>query len=195
LLENCLLRYKPDLVILNLNSTDMTDTYKRGGNERYDTEGNYHVVKGPWWEFFFASSYIVRAITLHALHYSWNLTTPGEQKLIDAKVIKQISAKVSEYLALAQKKRFTLLLVLQPLSGELNNSSFISELNIAKGVRKIDLTPAFTDSVKNANGNTTAFYWPMDGHFNSRGYHAEAAIIYHDYFLSQNLDSAKADAK
>jgi hypothetical protein len=41
LFTRCLLQYKPDLVILNLNSTDIGDVISRGCSERFDTQGNF----------------------------------------------------------------------------------------------------------------------------------------------------------
>jgi len=189
LLKRCLLKYKPDLVILNLNSTDVNDIFLRGGPERFDTNGNYYPKTGPWWEFYFGTSFIVRAITLHALHYSWNLVTAEEQAKIDTKIIAQISKKLNDYQALANEEHFKFLLTLQPLQNELNDSSFVSRLRVAADINKIDLTPALADSIKCEHGNKALYYWPLDGHFTGRGYNAEAAIIYHHYFSPVVSDS------
>jgi lysophospholipase L1-like esterase len=187
LLNHCLLKYKPDLVILNLNSTDVGDIMCRGGYERYDGHGNCRPKRGgPWWDFFFGSSYILRLLVLDILHYNWQLQ-PGAAENI---AMTAIAGKVSDYQALAKKEHFTFLLVLQPLQNELNNkSNFISKLKIDSAILKIDLTPILINKIREQHGTTTFFYYPKDGHFNSRGYGVVAKAIYDSYFKADRDDS------
>jgi len=182
LLTRCLVKYKPDLVILNLNSTDVGDIMCRGGYERYDSKGNCHPKEGgPWWEFFFGASYIVRLIVLNVLHYNWQL----QPKIAELKALSEISKKISDYQGIAKKEHFAFLLVLQPLQSELNEqSSFTAKLKIDSGIRNVDLTSILVDKIKEQHGKTSLFYYPLDGHFNARGYGVEADAIYNTYFKS-----------
>ena len=190
MLKNCLLAYKPDLVILNLNSSDISDITYRGGDERFDEHGNFNPKRGPWWEFYFASSYIVRGILLRIFHYNWQLQSPSEQKTSYNIVLAEISDKLDSFQALAHKEHFAFLLILQPLQNELgHNDNFISKLKVNAAIPKIDLTDTFSNEIKANKGKTDLFYWPIDGHFTSRGYALEATTIYKNYFKTQYFDS------
>jgi hypothetical protein len=183
LFYKCLLKYKPDLVILGLNSTDVSDVMFRGAFERYDSFGRYHPMKGPWWEFFFGTSYIVRMFILNVLHYNQHLLSENEEKIEQVKVMSAISKKLDDYRLLAQKMNFAFLLVLQPMPDELNGgSTFISKLKVDSAIDTVDLTGALIDSIKQSNNDISLFYWPRDGHLTSRGYLATAEIIYDKYF-------------
>ena len=185
LLSRCLLKYKPDLVILNLNSTDVGDVVLRGGDERLGQYDKYRLKKGPWWDFFYGSSFIVRAIALNVFHYSWTLMSPQEESIARIKAISEISKKINDYQVLSQKEHFAFLLVLQPLREDLKDTSFASAINIDSTIQKINLTPFFIDRVKKEGNNLNRFYWPIDGHFTPYGYGFEAEIIYDNYFLNK----------
>ena len=190
LLAHCLLKYKPDAVILNLNSTDINDIVFRGAYERYDAKGNFVGKKGPWWEPLFGSSYLVRLVTLKALHYNWQLMSAHQQQDENEKAYKAISQKIDDYQALAQKNGFEFFLVLQPLKEELKpNTNILENIRVPSSVKYLDLTHQMLmdQLVSLTQEKATDYYWPIDGHFTTRGYKMEGEAIYGRYF-SSNAD-------
>ncbi|HOE05286.1 MAG TPA: SGNH/GDSL hydrolase family protein, partial [Bacteroidales bacterium] len=58
-LENKLMKYSPDLVILCINLTEPIDIIGRGGFERFSKQGIVFKT-GPWWECIYAASHFSR---------------------------------------------------------------------------------------------------------------------------------------
>jgi ABC-type multidrug transport system fused ATPase/permease subunit len=182
LLTRCLLVYKPDLVILDLNSTDLGDVSRAGGDERFDSNGIFHRKTGPWWEFAFGSSYIVRLFALKLFHYDWQFNSPAEQIQEQAIALKNISKKINAFQVLATKNNFKFLLVLQPLYYDLTNSDPYSGLQIDSSIRRVNLYPYFKEKMIVQGEPQDKHYWPIDGHFKSYGYGEMAEEIYRNYF-------------
>ena len=180
LLEKCLLNYHPDVVMLNLNSTDINDVMMRGGNERYDRNGAYVGRKGPWWEYLFGSSYIARLVAFKVFHINWQLMTDGQLKKEEAEAVNKISKKIGEYQKLADEKHFKFLLLLQPIMPELTGTDkpWVG-LQVPDNVRTIYLADDF---LKLDKASIEKLYWVTDRHFNSRGYDFEANSICNKYF-------------
>ena len=182
LLSRCLLKYKPDLVILNLNSTDIYETMMRGSFDRFDAEGNFHRPRGPWWEFAFGSSYIVRLVVLNLLHYDFTLINPHQYRYGQQQFIDLMARKVDDYYRLSKEQHFDFLLVVQPLQNELEgDDNFAQKLHIDKAIKKIDLTRYLNEQVK-VYPPKSKYYWPIDGHFTATGYDLEAKVICRQYF-------------
>ncbi len=192
LFDRCLLKYKPQLVILNLNSTDINDCIYRGCGERFDAQGHFHCKKGPWWEFFFGCSYIVRLIVLNFLHYDWQLLSPAAQKNEEEIVLTEIGKKINDYLTLTKKNKITFLLVLQPLQEDIRDRTDpLQRLKFDTSIHYIRLDSYLSDSIHAYHDDFSLFYWPKDGHFTTRGYAIEANAIFKDYFAGQHIDSCQ----
>ncbi len=54
----------PDYLIVSINSTDIQDYILRGGFERFHDDSSTHYRKGPWYEFLYINSHLVRAFSL-----------------------------------------------------------------------------------------------------------------------------------
>ncbi|MBU0487848.1 MAG: hypothetical protein KKA07_07995, partial [Bacteroidetes bacterium] len=80
LLERKLMIYKPDLVIVAVNTTDVDDIIVRGGMERF-VDGSIEYNSGPWWEFFYQFSYIVRVVVHRVLHYNFMLLSDQQYEM------------------------------------------------------------------------------------------------------------------
>ena len=189
LFTNCLMKYKPDVVILDLNSTDINDIIWRGNYDRFDANGKFVGKKGVWWEYFFGSSFIVRAIVLNVLHYNWGLQTADEQRETEANTMISIAQKINDFQKLADKEHFKFLLVLQPLKEDLQNADVYANLQISTAVQKINLYPYFKDKIVTQKQPEDKYYWPEDGHFKSFGYGLMATEISKQFFISPIRES------
>lgn len=94
MLKTNFIDFKPDMVVLNINGSDVNDIISRGGMERYHSDGSLHLRAGPWWEFFYGYSFIVRAF-VHNIGYDRQL----RKKVIPPQglVLPRDSAKVNEF--------------------------------------------------------------------------------------------------
>jgi len=180
LLSKCLLKYHPDMVILNLNSTDVGDIISRGVEERKEIHHGYIEGRGPWWEYFYGSSYIVRLIVMNGLHYNWELLSRREQEEETKCALHAISEKIKDFEQLARERHFSFLLVIQPLKEELKDN-VLSRIDFDPAQRRIELAPYLNVKINDLHEPLNKYYWPVDGHFTTEGYRLEAQVIYNIY--------------
>ena len=173
LLQNKLLKYKPDMVILAINGTDIYDVTTRGGYERFRPDSTAVFNKAPWFEPLYAHSYIVRRWVHDVMGYNWQLLTPEQMANAKTTSIRQIDTALGMFQALCTANRIALLVVFQPGKEELfGNASqmdpFISYCRAAH-IPSIEMKPCLEEKCKTAK-NTDAIFWPINQHFNSTGY-------------------------
>jgi hypothetical protein len=69
LVRDKLIQLHPDYVVVDINSTDITDFIFRGGLERFKADGSVVYNKGPWFAGLYHWSYVVRFIMNNLLDY------------------------------------------------------------------------------------------------------------------------------
>jgi len=185
LFSKCLINYKPDLLIINLNSSDIADIILRGGEIEMDEFGNSKMNKRPWFEYFFGSSFLVRAILLDLLNYNWTLLSPNQQAKARKEALRIIEYKLYRFQDLAKLHNFELLLILQPFIYEFEQNQFeLSELNSLRGIKTINLFEEFNHRTNRNIKLVKAMYWPIDMHYTTLGNKFAAEAIYENYFAN-----------
>ena len=177
LLSHCLLKYHPNLVILNLNSTDIGDIVTRGTAEGINLKNGYAEGHAPWWEYLYGSSYLVRLFVMDGLGYNWELLSAEGQRKAEKEAIQAISEKIKDFERLAHDQHFFFLLLIQPLKDELAGN-VLSHVELDSSLERIDLTPYFAEKINKNHEPLSKYYWPVDGHFTNLGYELEARAIY-----------------
>jgi hypothetical protein len=92
---------KPEVVVINLNNTDLYDIYKRGGDERFVGK-KVKYSKGPYYEWFYGSSYIVRTIISGIFKINPEGDNEKDTKGLE-KSLNIIYEKIIDFQALAKK--------------------------------------------------------------------------------------------
>jgi hypothetical protein len=183
LLKEKLLVYKPNMVLLALNGSDPRDIFIRGGHERYDENGNLKLKKGPWWEYFYGTSFLVRLWVKDVLKYNDYLVKDKgfEKKLMESFDI--IYETILQFQQLAKEENFELKIVFMPFYNELYDNfmqlqsmyEYLISQNMSKEI--IYLPDCYTAYIKYFNKEPIDFYWPIDAHHNSNGYKMMAECI------------------
>lgn len=192
-LKNLLLpAFSPRYVLLNVNATDINDVAYRGGMERFVSKNKVVYRQAPWWEYFYAFSFIARNIAHGIFHIEPNLFTRKNYQTEEQQAVEGIcNCLLHDYTALAKQHSFRLLVIFSPireqdiLSNEINPFIHCKEQLTANGVSCLDLTQAFTGYKENIH----EFFWQFDGHNNSRGYAIWAQEIYN--VLAQDTTALK----
>lgn len=175
LLKYRMLKYKPDIVIITFNQSDIDDLEVRGGFERFLPDGTTQYKNGPSWEWLYAESYIFRMIIFDVLHYNRllkpNLSTEETIKLTIAKY-KPCFFKIKE---LCDSNNIKLLTVFHPQYFDITSGQFLLEpiydwyLNNISN-QCLNLFDYFIEKENMNTKNVFNYYWKIDRHHNGRGY-------------------------
>lgn len=174
MLEHLFDSFRPQVVILSVNASDIDDYIVRGGFERFSNPQKVVYRKGPWWEYFYSFSFIFRRI----VHGVWGLnrnflTQQQEENLREEAKSAICNAITKEYNNFSAAKNFKLIVVFQPMLEELTKNKMELSLCLqtlrANEISVIDLFPAFKHEIEKLNGNTQNLFWQNDLHYTPTG--------------------------
>lgn len=177
-------QYKIKQVVFMINSTDVNDVATRGGNERFCDNGLLNYNQQPWWEPFYAVSFVFRLFAHNALKLNYNLMTSAELSKRNQEAINKIQELISaEIIPWCSSHNITPIFVAFPLILELDNeySSYPALVNLFNDipqVKFIDCHLPIATIEKNKD-----LYWKNDLHFKPTGYKIIADCIITNYYL------------
>ncbi|MEX2589966.1 MAG: SGNH/GDSL hydrolase family protein [Chitinophagales bacterium] len=178
LYEQKLEKLNPDLLFLCLNYSDISEYIYRGGAERFRDDGNTYYPSGPDWEVYYKHSHVVRFFVHFILNYDFTLRKKDKLK----ERLPEILSEIANQIIWLQNNTKNLVLIIHPYPYfKDKNVPFhedFPELKklLPKNIKTIDLYPDFEKHF--AKNNSKQYYWPKDGHFNSRGYLLMSRFIY-----------------
>lgn len=183
LYHTLLIDYKPDIILLAVNFTDLTETNARGGFERFKADGSITYKKRSKFEWLFATSYLTRLFMINVLKYSFQFEPIVENSVMFNTAIKKL--KDCFYLFNLEKKiyHYNFIPIFHPLKGDFYDNGFPTNdfYNWYKNHFSnncINLYKSYNDkSIINKN-NLLKYYWNKDGHHNSLGYNVFAKEVY-----------------
>jgi lysophospholipase L1-like esterase len=183
LLEKFYSKYQPNYLVLTINSSDVNEYFVRGGFERFKENGETEFRKPPFFEFFYAKSYVVRSIVHDFFDYGFDFIKNSEREKKEDEALLEIARAIDKIDVFCERKEIKLLVVLHPFYYEIlkKEKYIIGRLSKHLDSMKIDYIDT---SVKFGNligSNTTNFveyYWPLDGHFKGKGYEELAKEVY-----------------
>ncbi len=181
-LKDRLLKYKPDLVIVTVNESDILDTQTRGGLERYDTSLIKPRPMAYYREKLYAHSYLVRMFMHDALNYSWMLISDNEQQQAYKASSRTLIDLMPKFKQMGEENGFKTLIVYHPGLTDLGVNDRMQPLydgTIAEGVEAINLTPDYLEAIKPyGHDGIWTYIWPEDNHYKPAGYAFMADLVY-----------------
>lgn len=176
-----LIDYQPNIVILTINSSDITDISTRGGFERFHADGTAGH-SAPSWEWVYATNHLFRLFIHGALGYTPSLVRGVKSDERMERSVDLIKKVISLLKNLTTKENSKLLIVLQPSFHELINGKhtpFFGEKGLENHMRSnkiefINVAPTILNSKKEAS----EYYYPLDTHFNEKGYALFGNAVY-----------------
>ncbi|MBP7274443.1 MAG: SGNH/GDSL hydrolase family protein [Saprospiraceae bacterium] len=176
-LENKLMKYSPNLVILCINLTESIDIMARDGLERFSKKGIVFKT-GPWWECIYAASHLSRIF--FNVFYTAELIPKLAFDKHKKESIEIMQNCIIKYQQLCDSSHCKFVCVFHPLKFEVqdNSKEFVNVISFCKNnhVACIDLYSYYQQpSVKN---QIEQYYWVYDGHHNAYGYELMAKGIY-----------------
>ncbi len=191
LLTDKLLKYKPDLVVLAVNNSDISDIILRGGMERFQPDGTLKYNSAPWWEPIYATIHISRLV-FSAVGYNSILVKEDNAEYSKAK--EKIAEVLCRFKTLSEKEHFKLIVVFHPVKSEINSNnlelkSVISKVSENNSIDVLNMLDYFIKIEKINAANSKEYYWKKDGHHNAKGYAAFARGVEWKLKESGILDS------
>ena len=182
-----LLVYRPDIVLLAVNHSDILDVTVRGGMERFLADGT---VKGvdppdsitPAIKWLYQSSHFARFLMFELFDYTHHIIPRTEREKLARQALQKIMDLVREYNTLLQSKGIDFTLVIHPFRGELKRNRYdhldrLREFALQHGIDVIDTMPYLFQKLKEHNNRLEDLYWPGDNHFTGLGYGYFAAAV------------------
>lgn len=176
-----MLKYKPDIVLVTFNSTDLYEFTIRGGFERFKPGNKVEYRKPPWFESLYAKSYLVRLIVHDILFYDYRFLQPWDNKAMDKLALDKTCAAIDSFNLLCRENNSRFAMVFHPMGTEYpvedyKNAPLISYCQKAN-IPYVDEFEFLTAHGIN-NSNIKKYYWHGDGHFNSKGYEFLAQCVF-----------------
>lgn len=173
LLEEKLLKYKPDLVLLTLNNSDISDVIIRGGMERFQKDGTSKFNNAPVWEPLFAVSYLSRIVIKNILNYNEIFVTKNSDKYGIARSEIYKALQVIQELSL--EKRFKFVVVFHPGKDEIEDNylelyDVLTKVKEETQIENFNLLEYFRKEEGINSTNCDELFWSDDGHHNAKGY-------------------------
>jgi hypothetical protein len=175
LLKKRMLKYHPDLVILSLVPSDFEFYRYRGGFERF-TKTGLKLRNGPKWERLYAVSYIFRFFNDDVFNYK-KFLTPSEAHEDYNKALTDINQCLNRFNETAKENSFGLLVVfINDLNGKY--LPLIQKIERSKIIPFLNMNDYLSQEEKISDKDLDLYRWPIDGHYNSRGYDLLARGVY-----------------
>jgi lysophospholipase L1-like esterase len=176
-----LTEYNADLVVLTINSTDITDIIGRGGFDRFREDGTAGK-DAPSWEWIYASNHLFRMIMHGAFNYNSGLIKDANSEESKQNALKIIKEAIQQFNELVKEEKTEFLIVLQPSLQEFENGKhtpFFGQLELAKylesnGINYLDASI----EIKKKGTSIPDYYYPIDTHFNKKGYALFGETVY-----------------
>lgn len=176
LLADLLLEFKPDIVIMSINSSDLSEIGYRGGFERFNEDGSSGKA-APKWEWIYQQSHIVRMVVHNGFGMNHYLCTEEEASAGKDAAVDHIKEAVERLVQLGAANQFKTLVVLHPIEVDFGNEGYVNHQLVelqdylsSSTVNDLDILQCFNSlGIKNKE-QAKDYYWPLDQHFNQKGY-------------------------
>jgi lysophospholipase L1-like esterase len=177
---------KPDLVLLALNNSDINDVYTRGGNDRF-VDDRQVLRRGPWWEIFYAVSFIIRKHVREDLRYSIYLipidSEGVEQQFARNEIVKCLillnntcKQRGIDFILIVMPNQFEMERILacpdraRKADALLDGMGLLYEQLLKEGFPTIFLPECYEEKMRSSQTNPSQYYWEHDFHHNEEGY-------------------------
>ena len=185
LCRDIVLKYKPDILLVTFNTSDIVDVNVRGGFERFKADGTVQYNKAPWFEPLYEHSVIFRSFLLNVLHCDF---PPGTYKRTEAAPIQKLQIALDSIADLCAQYKMKLNIIFNPVANEVSqhqlNLQPLLQYADSRNIETINLLPYF---IQQGGNNVYQYFWKYDMHNNSKGYQLFAQGVYRN--LKPQLDS------
>lgn len=179
---------KPDLVIMCLNGSDISDYIFRGGDERFKESGWVNFKPAPWYEPLYHYFYTVRFFITNILRKKQELfVSESEYIKLQENFVRAVSEKIIKFNSSLDPST-KLLIVILPMADEIAFSNIpenvrqykilrqtIDEVGNNKNLQTLDMFKIMAGTI--SESTEMQYTYEHDKHFNAKGYHMVAEYM------------------
>lgn len=177
--------YQPDIILQSFTPHDFyQDFFIRGGNERFNSDSTVSYKKAPWWERFFAASYILRISMFTIGGYNGFMIKKSDLPVIEKDMEQKSIQLFKAYREFARNRNIDLIVYSIPSKAdfELHKETAPFHQKFDKPFHDFNLhyyniLPCYKDYIRNNNSTFDNYYWKKDGHHNAKGYKMMAKCL------------------
>lgn len=177
LLKEKLLPFEPDMIVVAVNSSDVSEITVRGGAERFRSDGTTVFRAAPRWEWMYERSYTVRLLVHGLLGYDRDFIKRAESPTVRAHALAQLEIALKRLRDLCRDNRMTLVVVFLPMEFEFVGTQsgesiwdLAHRLEREPGMYVLDLLRFYERHRLITKETASEFYWKLDRHHNAEGY-------------------------
>lgn len=170
-------------VLFLINTSDVNDVVIRGGMERFVDNGLQYR-KAPFWEPFYAVSYVFRLFAHNLFDLNYNLMTYEKNDRLNLEAVELISVLFKdEIVPFTKENDLNVKVVLHPFFAEFENpyhiyDSLSSKMSRIEGLNFYDSRSDIIDRINKPE----EIYWMNDAHFKPRGYAMLSRLIFKNMY-------------
>lgn len=179
MLVNKLVESKPKMVIECINISDIHDYIWRGGLERFNADGTTSGKVGPVWEPIFKYSHIFRAIIQNPFLYDQNLVLRSTKNAQELSALDSVLSQLDRNNEWCIKNGIKYFAVYHPTPHQIKQEFHYSDVFEEKMKTRpysVSIYEQTKDSI--SMENLINYSWPINGHWNSKGYSIMGNLIY-----------------
>ena len=174
---------RPSHVIFSINNSDIQDYLARGGFERFnDDEGIVRFREAPWFLPLHRKSHVARFVLHTIMDYDANFIRISKKGPLEDEALINIEKSLMLAKEICDHHGIKFMSLSHPFPNEVCNVSRDFKDNNDFFARHISHVPMAHLSEKMFmimnRGDCASFSWPIDGHFNSKGYQLMAEAFY-----------------
>lgn len=174
LLVNRLLVYKPDIVVIANNTSDIFDYIERGGFNRFLPNGEVVYRNKPINRPLYNHSFIYRRVVHGLIGFDNTFNYPKERKRMELAAIDSILSAYDAIEYLGAQYNFKTVISIIPGYNELKRTAYdFEKYDLLVDDRKygFDMMNCMRQFYNNNEMEKgPLYYWPKDGHYNGKGY-------------------------
>ncbi len=180
LLKQKLLAYRPDEVIVTVNTSDVDDIMFRGGFERFKPDTTLEFRKAPVWEILYEKLHLVRFFVHRIFKMDYHFLNPQDSKMAFHNSTSSIERAIDSIAVLSSKENIGFKIVFHPFLGDSVTGSIPTQDVLNYCTKNHIPVINMLDSMKTGDTkpqNFAGIFWPADGHYNNQGYLLMSRII------------------
>ncbi len=180
------LDFTPKKLLLVVNYSDIADVIIRGGKERFLPNNAVKYKSDNWFEPIYKYSHLFRAFLHLVLRYDYILNSPVDRNENLNAALNQLIEIIAEINSICVSRQIDFQVFIQPYPQEYYqnmdsrlNFALIENIKpelISRGIKTISLRNCFENDLK-SKADWLNVSWPIDGHFNAKGYRVMAEEI------------------